>query len=182
MAQRGRKNLSEEDHKTWSRFSRTVKPLPRMKPDPVAETPLSAAKTVDVPKPPKKPPLPAPQKTPERAATPQSAKHPIDDRTRRKIARGRVSLDDRIDLHGMTHDRAKTTLTAFLVRCHRAGDRTVLVITGKGSVGEGVLRNALPRWLATEPLAAMVSGYTAADRKHGGEGAFYVRLKRLPGN
>ena len=81
----------------------------------------------------------------------------------------------------MDQDRARAAVTAFLLREHASGARAVLVITGRGKVGGGVLRRRLPDWLAEPPLRAVVAGLAVAHRRHGGEGAFYVALKRYSG-
>ena len=62
--------------------------------------------------------------------------------TREKLAAGRLPIEGRVDLHGMTQHQAHALLLAFLARAHAGGVRYVLVITGKGSSsgGEGVLR------------------------------------------
>lgn len=98
----------------------------------------------------------------------------------RKIAKGRVSIDSRIDLHDMTQAEAISRLQSFLYQAHDLGHRHVLVITGKGGspTSEGVLRRMLPIWLNTPAFAPIVNGYQAASRNHGGDGAFYVRLRR----
>jgi DNA-nicking Smr family endonuclease len=36
----------------------------------------------------------------------------------------------------------------------------------------------LPIWLSERALAPLVSGWSTAARGHGGEGAWYVRLRR----
>ena len=58
--------------------------------------------------------------------------------------------------------------------------KAVLVITGRGldpeGLGRGVLKRETPHWL--DALPDVVAGYGAADRKHGGAGALYVRLRR----
>ena len=77
----------------------------------------------------------------------------------------------------MTHDRAKAALEAFILRAFEEGIREVLVITGKGTLGEGILRRQTPEWLAAPPLRAVVAGVSKADRRHGGDGALYVALK-----
>jgi DNA-nicking Smr family endonuclease len=59
-----------------------------------------------------------------------------------------------------------------------AGLRAVLVITGKGTTGDGVIRRRAPEWLADPSLAGVVAGAASAHRRHGGEGAIYVALKR----
>jgi len=71
-------------------------------------------------------------------------------------------------------------LEGFLRRAWDEGYRAVLVITGKGVQGDGVLRRRTPEWLAAPQLAHIVAGISEAHRRHGGEGALYVALKRKP--
>ena len=80
----------------------------------------------------------------------------------------------------MTQDRARTALDAFVVRAWTDGWRAVLVITGKGVQGDGILRKAVPGWLGAPELSHIVAGISEAARHHGGEGALYVALKRKP--
>ena len=96
----------------------------------------------------------------------------------RRLARGRERLAARVDLHGMTQDSARVALTRFIERSAAEGWRAVLVITGKGTQGDGVLRRRVPDWLGEPPLAARIAGFSEAHRRHGGEGALYVALKR----
>ena len=107
-------------------------------------------------------------------------KHVIDRPTLDKLAKGRVPIEGRVDLHGMSQDEAYFLLHSFLLRAHAGGLRYVLVITGKGSSsgGDGVLRRAVPAWLATAPFRTLVSSHDHASRNHGGSGALYVRLRR----
>ena len=55
----------------------------------------------------------------------------------RAIKRGRLAIDDRIDLHGMTQDIAHDELTGFIQDAARRGHKCVLVITGKGTPRNG---------------------------------------------
>ena len=97
----------------------------------------------------------------------------------RAIKRGRLPIDDRIDLHGMTQEQAHRALHAFLLGSREAGRRAVLVITGKGRhSGEGVLRDAVPRWLNEDSIRPMIRAFSHAAPKDGGQGALYVLLKR----
>ena len=82
-----------------------------------------------------------------------------------------------LDLHDMNQDRARAALTAFILRVHAEGERTVLIITGKGALGDGILRRRTPEWLSEPPLRPLVAGLSEAHRKHGGAGALYVALK-----
>ena len=86
-----------------------------------------------------------------------------------------------IDLHGYDQDRGRAALTAFILRAHADGERAVLVITGKGTMGDGVLRRRTPEWLSEPPLRPLIAGLSEAHRRHGGEGALYVALKRTKG-
>lgn len=99
----------------------------------------------------------------------------------RDLRRGSVRIDGRIDLHGMTREEAhrlvRRTLSDAVERAHRI----VLVITGKGGrndSGSGVLRSELPRWLHEGNLARIVLAWRPASPRHGGDGAFYVLLRK----
>jgi DNA-nicking Smr family endonuclease len=105
---------------------------------------------------------------------------PIEPGRMRRLTREREGVGPRLDLHGLDRDRARAALGAFLRRARDEGWRTVLVITGKGSRGDGVLRKSAPEWLADPGLRDLVAGVSAAHRRHGGDGALYVALKRAP--
>ncbi|QND51214.1 Smr/MutS family protein [Phyllobacterium sp. 628] len=115
-------------------------------------------------------------------ASPAHRLHPIDRPTHKKISRGRVVIEGRIDLHGLTQSEAYGLLLGFLRRAHQRELRHVLVITGKGSSmgSDGVLRQAVPNWFTTPPFRVLVNGYEDAARNHGGTGAIYVRMRRMP--
>jgi DNA-nicking Smr family endonuclease len=116
----------------------------------------------------------------------------LDRRTSLRLQRGQLEIDGRIDLHGMRLAEAQLAVTAFLGASHAMGRRCVLVITGKGGrpgggrppenlwdePSNGVIRTALPRWLAEAPLKPLVLACTPAQPQHGGGGAFYVMLRR----
>jgi DNA-nicking Smr family endonuclease len=98
---------------------------------------------------------------------------------RRRFARGGgTAVEARLDLHGLTQDEAHRALTRFIEASSRAGLRQVLVITGKGRQGEGVLRGAVPRWLAEDSLRGRVLAASPAAPRDGGSGALYLRLRR----
>jgi len=91
-----------------------------------------------------------------------------------------MTIEGRLDLHGMTRERAHHALKAFLFRAHDRGARCVLVVTGKGTGrdGGGVLRRDVPHWLNQAGLRHFVLGIAHAQPRDGGEGALYVLLKR----
>ena len=105
-----------------------------------------------------------------------------------KMNRGKITPDARIDLHGLTLAEAHAELIRFILNAQSAGFRLVLVITGKGKRGEdhgpipqrqGVLRHQVPHWLRLPPLGQAVLQVSQAALRHGGEGAYYVYLRRF---
>ena len=103
----------------------------------------------------------------------------LDRRSAQRLRRGRMRIEARLDLHGMTQDEAHGALLRFIAQASVDGLRAVLVITGKGSRdAEGVLRRAAPRWLAEPACRALVLALEEAQPKHGGGGALYVLLRR----
>jgi DNA-nicking Smr family endonuclease len=111
----------------------------------------------------------------------------MDKKTHARLKRGKMLPEGRIDLHGMTMERAHPALTGFILNAQAQGKRLVLVITGKGKRSEddgpiprrpGVLRHAVPQWLSMPPLAQAVLQVAEAHAKHGGGGAYYVYLRR----
>ena len=176
--------LKPDEVQIWGVVAATVHPLSGRKAARAgAEAPADA-----IPPPPK----PIRAKPAEVAAripppTAKKAKAPtreeleaIEPRRRHRIARERDPIGARLDLHGLDQDRARVVLKNFVRRAWDEGYRAVLVITGKGVQGDGVLRRRTPEWLAAPQMASIVAGISEADRRHGGEGALYVALKRKP--
>lgn len=198
MSKRDPKRLPHDFH-LWTAVAATVDPLRRRGllklgtgplPLPGDEPPAGAEKAASskpAPKrqPPRDPFLPSYQAPPQGAKGPDKA---VDPSIRRKLGRGRIDIDGRIDLHDMTQTEARAALQRFIHAKSAQGARTILVITGKGArtdddyiaamTGRGILRTMLPIWLNEPSLAPLVSGWSAAARGHGGEGAWYVRLRR----
>jgi DNA-nicking Smr family endonuclease len=191
---KGRQKLG--DWHLWTAVKRTVRPL-RPEPvepagdreEPAPPTPLPARKA-----PPvfdkgarwQGPSLPAYQpRAGEKLRTEPG--QVIEPRMRRRLMRGHIEIDGTIDLHGMRQAEARAALQRFVVARAMRGDRTLLVITGKGLkktddmqiIDRGVLRSMLPIWLGEPTLAPLIAGWDVSAQAHGGEGAFYVRLRRV---
>ena len=115
---------------------------------------------------------------PKPVAKPGPNAPPANRGAEKKVRRGQLEIDAKLDLHGHTQDRAQAALARFLRAAHARGDRTVIVITGAGRGGEGIIKRRFPDWIADRQVRAIVSGYAPAHRTHGGAGAFYVFLKR----
>lgn len=99
----------------------------------------------------------------------------IDRNTAERFRKGDALIDARLDLHGMTSEKAYKTLVVFIKQQLKLENRRLLVITGKGS---GILRSSLPNWLTTENLSEHILAFDTAKPKHGGDGAYYILLKR----
>lgn len=179
-----RRPLRPGEKALWERIARTVEPLKRRSPPPAAKPRAKEVpKAAELPPQPvsPEPPVPAPSITPKAPRKRAAPPHPgdLDRNLRRRLARGGEAIDARLDLHGMTQEEAHGALLRFIGASQQAGRRTVLVITGKGRGGEGmgILRRAVPHWLASRELQRLVVSFGPAHHTHGGDGAFYVRLR-----
>jgi DNA-nicking Smr family endonuclease len=148
--------------------------------DAAAEPPPAGQSPSPVSPPVSPSPQPAPPSGPPSEPDLRHGEAPgLDRRTQTRMRRGQIDIEARIDLHGMTQAQAHRALGGFLFDQQAIGRRSVLVITGKGVGGEGVLRDAVPRWLNEGGNRRMVRAFSHAAPKDGGEGALYVLLKRL---
>ncbi len=172
----------DEDQILWRRVTQRVKPLPGRKQAISAlstvRKPLYLAKTA--PKISKKTilrsdPYPTPVKPPSPIDLRDSDRGGLDGRTHRRLSRGDVPIDRRLDLHGHTAVQAELKLRKFLEDAFYGGCRCVLVITGKGA---GVLKGHMPGWLRRAPLSELVLAFVEARPADGGGGAFYVLFRR----
>jgi DNA-nicking Smr family endonuclease len=187
MGKRGQGD--NDDAALWEKVVEKAAPLKRgrnagaPKPAKIAAVPVAKAKPPQGPR----PTQPAPQPAPKLAHVPRA--EPLDRQTSRQLDKGRIEVEARLDLHGMRQRDAHAQLRRFLKTAQARGLRHVLVITGKGAEQaasksfyeedeRGVLRNAVPHWLAEPEFAALVVSFSPAPRRLGGEGALYVRLRR----
>ena len=107
---------------------------------------------------------------------------PLGRRMRARVARGTEAIDGRLDLHGLIQSEAHAALLRFLQTARARDARLVLVITGKGGRGEGergVLKRQVPQWLSMPEFRTLIVGFEEAHVAHGGEGALYVRVRRI---
>lgn len=205
------RKLTAEEETLWSYVAASIAPDKKAKPrvrrrGEAAETPTPDRDDAETPRAPAKlrdpkaerlraasatpyvSPVPSPSPSPSIKAPPLAE---FDRRKVRHIARGKVEIDARLDLHGLRQSEARHRLVGFLHAAQSRGHRTVLVITGKGSttpvdplahaLGEpqrGVLRRLVPQWLGEPDLRALVVSFTTASLRHGGDGALYVHMRR----
>lgn len=178
---------SREDADLWRHVTGDVKPLARREkpsaaPDTAPPVPRSKSRKPAAATDLKKPEASAPPPPPSPPALAHGMAPGVDRRTADNLRRGRMTIEARLDLHGMTRAEAHSRLVSFIEGHQAAGRRCVLVVTGKGTwraEGGGVLREAVPRWLNEPALRPRILSFSHAQRKDGGEGALYILLKRL---
>lgn len=187
-----RKSFEVPDHNLWDEVKQSVRALsqrklpksivrPQLKSESkgklVAEAiPLAPKKTVT-----QAPPIVA-----------------LERRTVQRLGRGQLEPESRIDLHGETLETARHQLLHFIAHRRQRGEKIILVITGKGASSlarhtlhghthfhtperEGKLRREVPLWFHEAQFRIHIVGFQPAHPRHGGGGAFYVRLRKVGG-
>ena len=175
------RRLRAEDAELWRRVARDIAPLPGRNPR-LDRRGLArnAAGTAAVQFAAPAAPLPKPPPTPALPPPPLDQFAGVDRATAERLKRGRRAIEARLDLHGMTQAEAHRALLGFVAGSRNAGRRCVLVITGHGRISGGVLKSAVPRWLHEPEMRRHVLAIAPARPQHGGAGALYVLLRRLP--
>lgn len=192
-----RRDLSPEEAKLWRRVAKTTKGYMTLPPDVLVPSPIiEKAKPLH----PELPHLALKRvkaaRVIQRSIAPlavKSAPVPLADASgHKKVRRGKLEIDARIDLHGMHQMAAHAALHGIIARTRANQGRCILVVTGKGRAvdpGEdfitpqpGVIRRRLPEWLGGVGIREHVSGFASAHARDGGTGAYYVLLKSNPKN
>lgn len=174
MAKKGRNSgdKDEEGPALWEHVTRSVLPYQGRK-SPLSKTsarPPALRKERAVPPPPRPRGGEAVPKAPPRG---------FDKATETRFRKGKLELEARLDLHGMTQEEAFRALYRFIHTAVAQEKRTLLIITGKGKLGGGVLKRLLPLWFEEDGfLSRHLLALTPAQPKDGGSGAFYVRLRK----
>ncbi|WP_448605854.1 Smr/MutS family protein [Neorickettsia risticii] len=97
----------------------------------------------------------------------------------RKIKRGKVNIDKTLDLHGETMESAYQKTIKFILENYVSGFRYLLVIVGKGRTGDAVIKTSFVPWLENNAeIRGLIKFVAEALPHHGGEGAYYVLLRR----
>ena len=176
------------DDEVWGQYAKGVKPLhkkvedepapkPKKKKSVRQEEPLPWAEAQEVAA-----PLLVQQEKSENSPPPKPVtpwkKEPLDLRVERNMSLGDVMIEAKLDLHGKPEQAAYETFQNFVETNYARGRRMLLVITGKGADGASVIRANLPRWCDAPPFDGYVMAVRTAAQHHGGEGAYYVLLRK----
>ena len=190
-----RRKLKQDELALWRKVTDQAKPLHSPS---KAETPLPEPPTAEGKRPERLGPVPLKPFSPAKPTATQNLAGPVekaiadtpvrmDKKASKDLKRGKLTPEARLDLHGMTLDRAPPALIRFILDAQARGLRLVLVITGKGKnrddhgpipVRHWVLRHQVPQWLGMPPLSQAVLQISQAHQKHGGGGAYYVYIRK----
>lgn len=186
------KHLSQEDKHIWSHFIQDIVPLKNRlntsashteislsspKPDQDAKTQAVLTKksislTVNS----------VQKNVPQKVLPPLVS---LETKVIRSLKKGKRDIEGKLDLHGMYQEEAYAAIRSFLLRSRSQGKTLVLIVTGKGNSfssspfeQKGVLKRMLPHWLSLPEFRSFVVGFEEASIRHGGSGAYYVRLRK----
>jgi DNA-nicking Smr family endonuclease len=165
------KQLPDDDHALWRRFAGSVRPLgaPAREPARPAASPPVLAEPVRTP-----PRRSSRELAPLAIGTPPAG---LDRASWRRLSGGRSRPARRLDLHGLTAAHALVALEAFLEAASADGERTVEVITGRGTGAEGgVIRREFAHWLNRPSLRPLLLG--ASHPHPANPGAVLLLLRR----
>lgn len=194
------RGLSAEEQAAWAHLAASVAPLPgRERPSPIEAQPETAPRETKkaegkappvfrkqgrpVPRPVASPPQQQAGPAPRRLPKPDTG---LDSHWNRKLQAGSISPDFTLDLHGHALDSAYERLETGINQARSMGARLVLVVTGKPrpvdaadrGVKRGAIRAKILDWLAAGPHAGSIAAIRKAHRRHGGDGALYLILRR----
>ena len=179
------RGLTSEEAEAWRKLAATVEPIAGKKP--VEPPKIAAAPTPPVMPKPVKAPVEPPRTQPSATATPRRiAPGNLDSHWERKLKAGGIEPDFTLDLHGHGLDAAYHRLDSGLAQARAMGARIVLLIAGKSRPVEaadrgerrGAIRAKLLDWLAAGQHADSIAAIRKAHRRHGGEGALYLIIRR----
>ncbi|MCP1235154.1 Smr/MutS family protein [Gluconobacter kondonii] len=162
-----KRDLREEEATLWRMVVRDIKPLR----SPRSPHRIVSAAKVEPPASIPEVPRPMPVVT-KRSFLPLQSEKPkprpaelsvgvrapgLDDTSWKRLSRGQMKVDARLDLHGYVVQEAFERLYDFMQRARVRNWRCVEVVTGLGS-GEtsGLIRRELPMWLQRGDLRSMV--------------------------
>lgn len=154
---------------------------------PVTPVPTRASPPVARPrKPVVPPPRTAPPAKPSGRNSSQNFRGSLDSHWDRRLKTGEIAPELTLDLHDYGLDAAYRRLMDGMEQARAIGARTVLVVTGRPrpvdpadrASRRGAIRAKLLDWLAASEHASSVAAVRKAHKRHGGEGALYLVLKR----
>jgi DNA-nicking Smr family endonuclease len=96
-----------------------------------------------------------------------------------RLKNGDFSVQDHLDLHGLSLDDAKASMELFLRRAQHRRLSCVRIVHGRGKhspTEPHAMKSAVTRWLTSRKLRRTVVAFASARWRDGGSGAVYVLL------
>lgn len=110
---------------------------------------------------------------------------------KKNLKKGSFYIDKKIDFHGKNLLESEERFTKTILDCYNNGHRCLLFITGKGlykknnsqkndqpKLYHGVIRSAFISWAQSKKFSKQILSFEQASLGHGGDGAFYVYLRK----
>ena len=107
------------------------------------------------------------------------------------IKKGSFHIDKKIDFHGKSLLESEEQFNNTIIRCYNSGQRCLLFVTGKGlfksknyeesdkpKLYHGVIRSSFVEWVKSKKFSKYILSFEQASIEHGGDGAFYVYLRK----
>lgn len=102
----------------------------------------------------------------------------LQNRIMRDLKRGKISIENELDLHGQTVEQAHQSCMEFIHHCLQSSQHCVSIIHGQGYRSTGgipVLKQQVDFWLRQH---AGVLAFCSAQQRDGGKGAVYILLRK----
>ena len=112
----------------------------------------------------------------------------------KKLRRGKVNIDTRVDFHGSSLIEAENIFYHTIIDSYNRNKRCILFVTGKGlglnkkdnqenykkkpQLFYGKIRSQFVNWVNRDEFSRYILAFERAKIEDGGDGAFYVYLRK----
>ena len=107
------------------------------------------------------------------------------------IKKGSFHIDKKIDFHGKSLLDSEERFNNTIIESYKSGQRCLLFVTGKGlfkskkldesdkpKLYHGIIRSSFIEWARSKKFSKYILSFEQASIEHGGDGAFYVYLRK----
>ena len=107
------------------------------------------------------------------------------------IKKGSFHIDKKIDFHGKSLLESEEQFNNTIIESYNSGQRCLLFVTGKGlfksknyeesyrpKLYHGIIRTSFVEWARSKKFSKYILSFEQASTEHGGDGAFYVYLRK----
>ena len=189
------RGLTADEAEAWEKVAATVRPFVSRNPPRSGEgnrakhvggAAIASEPAAVPPKASPKPRVPLHHSAARHGPPPRSGEEGLDSHWERRFKGGSVTPDFTLDLHGHGLDAAYSRLMSGIAQARAMEARTVLLVTGKPrpvdpadrGTRRGAIRAKVLDWLAASSHHSAIAAVRTAHRRHGGDGALYLILKR----